>query len=1217
MRIETGALELALRALPGVEDAAVVSCGDGPQDKFLAAFIAQADGRLDAARSAIASNFPASHMPRSFHRLDRLPVTVNGKIDRRALAALAAPQGIETGDQITEAFCAAAGVANCDAQADFFQLGGDSIAAMRLLAQLGTATGTHVPVKAFRQTPTIAGLRALIDKGTTGGLVVTKGRRTTDILPLSPQQNAAWYMFQQDPTSKAYLAEAVHHFSGPLNIAALDQALQRLIARHEIYRTIFFAQDGVPMQQILPDYQAQILQVAADHVAPADRAAFLCDVIRDKMPGITDLGQLPLANFTLVTFGPEEHALIHQEHHIIHDGWGGSAFTAELLNDYHALTGTLPDAAPQPTPQYSDFLLTQAEWLGSDDAAAQRAYWVDQLQGAPQSVAIFGKASTAPGFDGDYCRLDFSRAEWDRCETLCRDLGVTPFGFTTSVLNLLLWQYSGQTDIVVGSPFANRNWQNSQGILGMLVNTLVLRQRIDTAQPVTDFIRATQATINDAYANQEFPFSALVEAINPERLNGQNPLFNVLLGFHDAPIPVAEVDGFRWRKDETVISHTSKFDLDCLVVNRDSHFTEDNAVSFLWEYRADVYEKAEIADFVGSFRHVFLTLCDEAVGTLADLSVLTPEQSERVLGWGQGAAAEPAGDFLTDLMASVAAAEERIALQTTDASLTYRNLSRKSGAVAGALADHVTPGDRVAVIAPRGIEQVVAMLGVMRLRATIVCLDPGLPAARMTQLIADSAPTYVLHTGGNPTDIAGVAIADAIATGGTAPERAAQPGAIAYVTYTSGSTGQPKGVEIYANALADECQHLISVLDLSPEARVLSLSYCGFDAYHGEIWPALMAGARVVLVSDAERDTLPRLATIMADTGITSACFPTGLVEEAFATGIRWPDTLKTLATGGDRLGPVQFPPDFHVRFFNLYGPTETTIDATFYQIEQSGSEAPPIGRPALGTTARVLSGDTLCPPGAPGELVIGGSGVARGYLNLPEETARAFVTLSDGARYYRTGDQVRWDQNGQLIFLGRIDDEISLRGYRIAPAEITAALNDHAEVAQSAVAVKNGALFAYVTTQGDSDPARLSRKLKVHLKQRLPQYMRPNAVIVLDRLPLTDQGKVDPRALPSPLADPVAFEPPATPTEHALTALWQAVLPVEQISVTQNFFAIGGHSLLAMRLIATITSQFGVTLRINDFFDNGTVRGLAEQIDLIRAATAETGDSYVSEGEF
>lgn len=1243
VRIECGALEAVLKSAPGISDAVIVVGGSDGHARFLAAFVASdaasdadRDQVIAAARLRIADNLPASHMPAVFRVLPRLPMTVNQKIDRNALMATLAAEDSSGGtvtEQVRAAYRAAVHGADHSDEDSFFCLGGDSIGAMRLLETVAQITGRRVAVRSFRETPSLAGLLALLadnaEAQTAPDITIRPNQRSSDTLPLSYQQNAAWYMFHQDPHSKAYLAEAVHHFHAKLDTAALSRAQSEIFARHEIYRTVFVAQDGVPVQKIVPEYTPTFQQIDATHLAPEAQAAFIRDVFRDHLPGVFDLGQLPLANFVLIRFADDHHAFLHQEHHIVHDGWGGSEFTCELLNWYHHFAGTSDhDTAPTPA-QYSDFLLTQRDWMDSAQAQSQKAYWQQQLAGAPQSVALYGKKSTGPGFAGGHCRLDFSRAQWRAAEAAAQHFGVTVFGFTTAVLNIVLARYSGQNDIVIGAPFANRNWQNSHAILGMLVNTVVLRQSVSDDQSVAEFMRATQATIDAAYAHQEYPFGAVVEAVNPDRFGGQNPLFNMLLGFHDAPIHAHEVDGFHWRKDETVISNTSKFDLDCLVVNREAHFTEDDRVSFLWEYRSDVYDQSEIEQFVASFAQVFEGLCAERTGTVGDVTAVTPAQTEMLTqDWGQGGAARPdhaalcAGhDFAAALAAALDRSGDAIALETTQASLSYRALDAWSAAIAANLSDRVAPNDRVAVFAERGIAQVVAMVAVIRLGATVVCLDPAQPAARLRHILDDCHPVLVLCDAIDTQalgDAPQVRIAQPAT--GTAPARSTPADHIAYVTYTSGSTGQPKGVEIPVSGLTDACLHLMQILDLGPQAVSLSLSYSGFDAYHGEIWPVLLAGGKVVIARDSERDDLSALATLMAQHGVTCACFPTGLLEQACATGFDWPDTLSVLAAGGDRLGPVRFPAAFTARFYNLYGPTETTIDATWYEVPRTATQAPAIGRPAVATKARVMDGTRLVPPGAPGELIIGGSGVARGYLNQPQETAKAFITWPDatGPRWYRTGDRVRWRSDGQLEFLGRTDDEVSLRGYRISPAEITTAIEADAAVAQSAVAVRGNALFAYVTlnaTDAAGDPNRISRRIKVHLKTVLPNYMRPNAIMVLPRLPLTPQGKVDIVALPSPLEESTAFAAPATASERALLEIWQAALPTDKISVTQNFFAIGGHSLLAMGMIATIRDRLGVTLRITDFFERGTIRDLAEQIDLI--AGQSDSAAFTLEGEF
>jgi amino acid adenylation domain-containing protein len=1238
-RVETGAIEAVLLGQNEVREAAVIAVGDNSSDRHLVAFVvanAVENELLPRLKDVMSKRLPESHFPKYFKFLDRLPYTLNHKVDRKALVALAtADAEIDNSDDDLEsatraAFLHEVGREHVELDQDFFQLGGDSVGAMRLLAKLSKLTGRKVAVGDFRKVPTLAALIDLLERDATDIVQIELNQRDTDVLPLSQQQNAAWYMFNQDPTSKAYLAEAVHHFEGEFDPEAMLKAAQKIFDRHEIYRTVFFEDQGEPVQQILPHHQVEYPSIDATHVSADAREDFIKQTFAEVLPGIFDLSKLPLARFALIKFPDQHYALLHQEHHIVHDGWGGSEFTAELMGWYHHFASPDYEFAPADVPQYSDFLLTQTKWLASPDAERQKAYWVEQLADAPRAVPIFGKKSTRLGFEGGYERIDFTRAEWTKCEEICRDIGVTPFGFTSAVLNLMLWQYSGERDIVFGAPFANRNWLNSQSILGMLVNTLVLRAKIDPDQDALSFIQQTQKTIDAAYANQEMPFGAVVEALNPDRFGGQNPLFNVLLGFHDTPIDVDDIDGLRWRKDETVISKTTKFDLDCLVVNRDKHFTDNDMVSFLWEYRSDIYHADEIRHFVESFKQVFLALCETRDMAIADVPSLTTEQRDVLLfDWGRGydvpahVRAQLDGKcFVEALNAQLKTQGDHIALRAGHEVMSYRQLDERSDALAAMLEHKVQPNDRVAIYAARGMAQIVAMVGVQKLQGTIVCLDPSLPAARIEHMLRDSAPSIVLWDKALPPQAQSfecVEINAASASEARFVARTSQDGHLAYVNYTSGSTGQPKGVEIYANSLLDECAHLVAIMELDTQSRGVSLSHTGFDAYHGEIWPLLLAGGSVSLIADAERDDLGRLMQLMREQQVSVACLPTGLLEEAFNSDVTWPESLKVLAAGGDRLSAVRLPDGFDAKLLNLYGPTETTIDATFYEVPRNEPEAPPIGRPAACTSAVVMDGERLCPVGAPGELVIGGSGIAKGYLNLPEETAKSFVQFTDwpNERFYRTGDKVRWRHDGQLEFLGRIDDEIQLRGYRIAPAEIVSSLQSHSDVAQAAVAVKNSSLCAYVTVTSRVDEDKLTRHLKAQLAKVLPKYMVPNTIMVLDRLPLTPQGKVDVKALPETIGQTAQYVAPETQTETDLHALWCAALNVEKISIAENFFTVGGHSLLAIRLIGRIRDQFNVELKVNDFFDHATVQDLAEYIDLIKGSLAEPEADYQFDGEF
>jgi amino acid adenylation domain-containing protein len=1241
-RVETSAVEAVLAQQENVREAAVIAVGNNSSDRHLVAFVVADSPKsdlLDQLKEELKRQLPESHFPKHFKFLERLPYTLNHKVDRKALAALcpsAAADGL-AGDDLEScaraAFLQELGRDQVDMDQDFFQLGGDSVGAMRLLAKLSTLTDRKVAVGDFRKSPTLGALIELLNRDAADIVQIELHQRDTDVLPLSPQQNAAWYMFNQDPSSKAYLAEAVHHFEGEFDAEAMQKAAQKVFDRHEIYRTVFFEDQGEPVQQILPHHQVEYPIIDATQIAANAREDFIKRTFADALPGIFDLGELPLARFALIKFSDHDYALLHQEHHIVHDGWGGSEFTAELMNWYHHFASPDFHFAPAEVPQYADFLIAQTKWLATPEAAAQKNYWVEQLADAPRAVPIFGKKSTRLGFEGGYERIDFTRDEWIKCEKICREMGVTPFGFTSAVLNLMLWQYSGEKDIVFGAPFANRNWVNSQAILGMLVNTLVLRTHIDPSQNAHAFICETQKTIDAAYANQEMPFGAVVEALNPERFGGQNPLFNVLLGFHDAPIEVEEMDGLRWRKDETVISKTTKFDLDCLVVNRDKHFTDNDMVTFLWEYRSDIYDASEIRHFVESFRQVFLSLCESQDMAISDVPSLTGEQSDILLfDWGNGydvpasvRAQLDGKSFIEALTEPLQSKGEQIALRAGNEVMSYRQLDDRSDALAAAIQNQVQPNDRVAIYAARGMAQIVAMVATQKLQATIVCLDPSLPEARIEHMLEDSAPVLVLWDKEKPPhapSFNSFEIGTAPAGKGFEP-RKAQDGHLAYVNYTSGSTGQPKGVEIFASSLLDECAHLMSIMSLTSQSRGVSLSHTGFDAYHGEVWPLLLAGGSISLIADGERDDLNRLMQLMHDQQISVACLPTGLLEEAINGGADWPDSLKVLAAGGDRLSAVQLPDGCSAKLLNLYGPTETTIDATYYEVPHHAHEAPPIGRPAAYTSAYVMDGDRLCPIGAPGELVIGGSGVAKGYRNLPDETTKSFVQFASWPheRFYRTGDKVRWRHDGQLEFLGRIDDEIQLRGYRIAPAEIVSNLQRHANVAQAAVAVKNGALCAYVTlaagNRDEDGDSHLTRNLKAQLTKVLPHYMVPNRIVVLERLPLTPQGKVNVKALPDISGTQTLFKAPQSPTEKTLHAQWLEVLNIEKLSVTDNFFAVGGHSLLAIRLMGRIRDELNVELRVNDFFDHATVQDLAEYIDLLRDALAEPEADYQFDGEF
>jgi len=1234
-RIELTALEDRIRLVDGVRDVRVLVHEVPPATKQLVAFIVQPhpdDDGFARMRDAV-SDWPAAQRPNQWHRLDALPLTPNGKVDRQALLAHCdtcvkeAAVSTSGDDPLASLVQQALGGYRPGEDEHFFNAGGHSIAMIQLLHHIGTRFDVWLSPHDFRAHPTLAGLRDLVATPSTTALPYIR-HGTADLSvdhPLTPQQSAIWYMHQSEPTSKAYLAEAAMTVRGPLDPVALENAINDTIARHSIYRTVFIESKGEPRQRVLPEYRLTLAQIDRQSTPPDAHHAEIQRLFDFELPDLAELGHTPPVRFLLVRFGDEHHVLLHQEHHLIHDGWGANVFVEEVFNRYHdAVTGMLPNSPPPPVPQYLDFALAQQHFLDSAAGTAQLDYWRQQLADCPQGTPLFGRRSHTLAFSGGVERRTISRAHWQSLQERCAALGLSMFSYTASILLYCLSHYSDQDDVTLGSAFANRHWGNSLSLLGMMVNTVVLRQRRERNLTVRDWLLGTQHTVEQAQANDAYPFGQLVADQNPPRSGGSTPFFNVLLGFHDAPMTPSLPDGVRLIKDETVESGTSKFDLDCLVVPRAGNAHAEDAVTLLWEYRTDLYRREDILAFLDGFERLFHTALDALDRSIDRLAIQSAPDEATLLAWGQGPE-RPYDDRLFEERwnAVMDVHGSATALVESDQTLRFDDLDQWARQWVHRFREAgLGSGDIVALHLPRGNALVAATLGVWLVGGIVLVIEPDLPDTRRERVLERARPkAQVQSTGELEID-----------------ESAPRPPApvdshTAYLIFTSGSTGEPKGVAVSHSAFANLCAAHQSLFSLSATTRGASLTTPGFDAYLAEVWPVLLAGGCVISLSDAERGDWTSLEQRLRDTSVTHLCFSTGLFEAADVSGFQWPETLQTLLIGGDRLGSIQPTPRPGLRRYNMYGPTETTVDALAYALPDEGlRQPPPIGRPIANARAVVIGRDgRLAPAGVEGELWIGGTGVAQGYLGAPDQTRERFVDGTElhpalTGRFYRTGDRATWSRDGFLVFGGRQDDEIKVRGYRVDLSEIVAALQSDHRVAQAACRYHQGALLAYAvptpeTRQsldgGESTPQKLARRLNRGLRLILPDYMRPNSVMILDDLPLTRQGKVDKAALPLPLANTSEAVPAQTPLELDLVTLWQSVLERDIPSVEASFFALGGHSLLAMTLQSRIRDAFDVDLTLDDFFNHFTIRDQARFIDAARASQASDApdDDVFEEG--
>ncbi|RPE36459.1 non-ribosomal peptide synthetase [Kitasatospora cineracea] len=1039
---------------------------------------------------------------------------------------------------------------------------------------------------------------------------------------LSVGQERLWFLDQLEPGTAAYNVPLVLRLTGRLDVDALSGALDAVAARHEVLRSRFPAVDGRP--RVVVDAPAPVRLGSVDLRADgADgRAAALAALTNRGF----DLAAGPLLRADLLRTGEEEHLLCLVLHHIVADGWSLGLLRTELAHHYAAGRGEARPALPAPT-SYRALAAAERAWLDGPEAARAREFWRDRLTGAPalelpldaprtDGAGSAGAGSAGAGSAGDY-RTQVLHGLGPELAAFARAHRVTPFMVLATAYLGLLHRITGQDDFCVGVPTAARDTVGSEDAIGYFSSALVLRADFSTAPTFGEALRRTRSEWTGALTHRRVPFERLAEDLRPARDTGRTPVFQTVLTVHTqdggalgaqpfADLTCAEVDG----------GHRAvKFELGMDVR------ADGDDLHVVLGYRSDLLSGDTVAATGRRFEALLRGALARPDTPVHRLPLLDAEDLARLAGAGRGPGLPAASCVLPAIDRAAAARPDATAVVGPDGSLTRGALAAASRALAARLAAHgVGRGDLVALCLPRGPEAVVAMLAAWRLGAGYLPLDPAYPPARLSFALADSGAVLLLTAdGGAPEGVeVRVPVLSAAWDGpATVPEPlpGPRPDDPAYLIYTSGSTGRPKGVLVPHRALAARVAWMVDGYGIGEDDRVLQYATLAFDTSAEELFPALAAGA--VLVTARPGAALPDQLAEPYAAGVTVLDLPTPywhhLVADLDETP--WPERLRLLVLGADQVRPdavAAWRARFgdRVRVVNSYGPTETTVIATTWELGAADGRArPPIGRPIGATTAAVLDRyGAPVPPGTPGELVLGGVGLTHGYLGRSGATARSFVPDPDGppgARRYRTGDLVRYRADGALEFLGRIDDQLKVRGYRIEPGEVEAALLGCPGVAHAAVTAHGDVLAAY-TVPRPGGPAPAPDALRAALAAVLPPHAVPHAFVVLDALPLTPNGKLDRRALPVPspgTAPSAAHVPPRTEAEELVAEVWQEVLGVDGVGAHDDFFDLGGHSLLATRVIARLRAAVDLAVPLRTLFTHRTVAAFAEAVEAALAA--------------
>ena len=1234
-RIELGEIEKALLESGEVQQAVVVARGDGADEKRLVAYVVPCEGVLvKAGRLAgyLQSKLPPYMVPSHFVELSELPLTVNGKVDRNALPApnassdvsYAAPQTAQE-ELLCDIVAEVLEQPRVGLDDNFFDLGGHSLLAVLVISRVRAVFGVEVPVRALFETPTVRGLAECLRQElaaaeqSTAIVAIPKIERNGGPLPLSYAQQRLWFIDQLEPGSALYNIPLAGNISGPLNKNVLQRSFNEVVRRHEVLRSRFAVEDGIPVVEVISDPQLPIEEIDLRGLSEAERKKEAMSLAEAETAIGFDLASGPLLRMKLLQLAEEEHVLLMTIHHIVSDGLSFKNFFAELGTLYQAYIKGEESTLEELDIQYADFAAWQRQWLQGKTLDDQLAYWTKQLAG----VQVLDLPADHPRTSvlqhrGATIRFAIPTELGSGVKQLSLQHEVTLFMFSLAVFDVLLFRYSGQEDIAVGTPIANRNRKEIENLIGFFVNTLVLRTDLSHKPSFVELLGRVKKMTLDAYANQDVPFEKLVEAISPERDISRTPLFQVLFAMQNAPLAEVPLGHLKLQLFNAA-SMTSKFDLSFGLVE------DANGLQGSLEYNTDLFEPDTAQRMIAHYQTLLAGIVAEPERSIASLSILTTAEQTELTCLNRTDADWPEGACVPDLFeAQVQRAPNAVAAEFEGKKLSYRELDERANQLGQYLQKlGAKPEGRVALYLERGLDLIVAMMAVLKAGAAYVPIDPNYPADRVGFMLEDSGASALLTQSSLvdrlPSFAGQVVNLDRaweriIQESPIQPERGSLPQNLAYVIYTSGSTGKPKGVAICHGsvvAFISWCREMFSPLEFS--GVLASTSIC-FDVSVFETLVPLSCGGTLIIVAnilDVERMANPERVRVISTV-------PSAMRELVTMKAV--PPSVMTINLAGEAV-PAGLASQIYAntnvhRVLNLYGPTEDTTYSTSALLPREVEASVPIGRPIANSKMYVLEGEMRpVPVGVTGEIYIGGAGLAREYLGHPDWTAEKFVPNpfgdKPGDRLYRTGDLGKFRADGQLGYLGRNDFQVKVRGYRIELGEIEVALEQIEQIAQAVVVTREKEtgekeLIAYVVTSGEIGNDGLRDRLRKHL----PAYMVPSIFVRMEALPLTRNGKIDRRALPAPTAGSRASDgdyiAETTPLEELLTDIWAQVLGLERIGVNDDFFARGGHSLLATQVVARMRRALDIDIPLARMFETPTIAGLATWIEQQLQGTTE-----------
>lgn len=1226
-RIELEEIEYALSNFPGVHHAAVLLREDKRDQHRLVAYLtgeSSLSEKLEQVRRSLVSQLPHYMVPSVIVWLDTMPLNPTGKVNRGALpapehtagrsAAKIAPRN-PVEEALAELWKSVLEVPEAGIHDHFFEAGGHSLLATQIISRIRELFEVEISLPMLFERPTISALAEEVTR------LRQKDRQAPAMppiiqvprdqpLPLSYSQQRMWLMYQLAPESTAYNMPFASRQMGRLNKAALRKTIDAICSRHEAFRTTFMMKGEGPAQIIQPFRPPDWTEVTLSHLPSAQRQQQAARLVEQEANRPFDLEQGPLARFLLIEIEPEDHVLVLTMHHIIGDQWSFGIIGYEFALFYNAFSrGDVPSAKPILL-QYADYAVWQRRCLTDDWLGEQSNYWQKKLAGLSKlSLPTDHPRPVTQTFNGAHRMLELPTSLIERLKQFSAEHNATVFMTLLTCFHILLSRYSGQTDVAVGSPIANRTQSAVESIIGSFVNTLVMRTDLSGNPTFIELLARVRETALEAYANQDFPFDKLVEMMHSSRDQSSAPLVQVLFNVPNAPIREINVQGLSWVPFE-VETQAAQFDLSLTIE------TEFSRKAYL-TFNTNLFEPQTAERILGQYRILLQHALADPHSKLSELPTVTEaERQQMLLDWNRTQRDYPQSECFPQLFESqVERTPDAVAVSMGAKTLQYGQLNARANQLARYLQTlGAKPGATVGIGLDRSLEMVVALLAVLKTGAAYVPLDPEFPRDRLRFMAQDASVAAVLTTS---------KLSDRFDAPGSpllcldrAEKRIAQeaghnlgpittPRDLAYVLYTSGSTGQPKGVEITHRALVNFLWSIRQEPGCAAQDVLLSVTTISFDIFGLELYVPLLVGARVEIASRAVAMDGRQLR------GLCEAVQPTIMQ----ATPATWRMLIEAGWPGGKNLtvlcGGEALPPDLATALldrsfalWNMYGPTETTIWSTIEKIERSDHEIT-IGKPIANTDVYVLNPFLQpAPIGVSGELYIGGHGLARGYRGRQELTQERFLphpfSPDPHAKLYRTGDLARYRSDGRIVHLGRIDNQVKIRGFRIELGEIEVALSRHVSIRQAAVTAREDRqgmkqLVAYVVCHEGSVPSQAD--LRSFLRSEMPDYMVPSVFVFLTAMPLTANNKIDRKALPSPASfasDQPVLSGPRNGMEVQLTALWQQVLEVSRIGIHDNFFDHGGHSLKAAHLFFLLEKVYGRRLPLATLFQAPTIAQLA-----------------------